>query len=115
MLARLINPTSCLGCANAASCPCKAAKQCLGCANTTCPNRAAAAPRPASLGDLSLSSIDWTSPTTLTVIALLALLLYQTLFRKEQRQKRSSRRTDLRSAEEKYRDDIKRIRERYAA
>ncbi|MBZ5580901.1 MAG: hypothetical protein LAQ30_01625 [Acidobacteriia bacterium] len=97
-------PRSCLGCAGVPNCP--------GPTAGGCPSARATA----TLGAFSLPSVpfdigDW----KLWAMAALAIaLVYQLLFRGDQRKKRSARRGELRQAADRYSAEITRIREKYA-
>jgi hypothetical protein len=54
--------------------------------------------------------VDLTDPKTWIIAALAGLLVYNLFFRSEQREQRASRRTAIRTARDRYRADLERIK-----
>jgi hypothetical protein len=108
----------CLGCPCASTCRARNNLSGLGCSCASCPNRASC-PRSTALGrvgDVSLSLLpgnvtDW---KTWLIWILVGWLGYELLFSKDKRAKRKARRQDLRSARDRYNDQVRKIREQYA-
>jgi hypothetical protein len=104
---------NCAVCPKRMSCPRSRARGATGLGCAGCPHQATCSSSQA-LGALALPSIDMSDWKTWLLIALAAGLLYQMFFSQDTRVKRRARRQDLRTARERYADQVRKIRESYA-